>query len=206
MQRRSFIAASAATALAARSHTALAQAGAMTPLFNGRDLTGWDRIGDANWRVEEGAMVADRGNGFLVTTRDYRDFHLRVEFYYEASTNSGIFIRCTNPTTISTANAYEVNIWDERPEPRYGTGAIVDLAAVDPIPRAPGRWSVYEITAAGDAFTVVLNGQKTADGVRDAKFANGRIALQHGPGVPGPGGAVNDRGVIRFRKVEIRAS
>ena len=74
------------------------------------------------------------------------------------------------------------------------------------MPRAANRWSVYEITAAGDAFTVVLNGQKTADGVRNSKFANGRIALQHGLGVPGPGGAVNDRGVVRFRKVEIRAS
>ncbi|MES2713963.1 MAG: DUF1080 domain-containing protein, partial [Pseudomonadota bacterium] len=143
MKRRSFMAATAATTLlAAPRGPALAQAAGLTPLFNGRDLTGWDLVGNANWRVEEGAMVSDRGNGFLVTPRDYRDFHLRVEFYYEASTNSGIFIRCTNPTTISTANAYEVNIWDERPEPRYGTGAIVDLAAVDPMPRAPGRWSV----------------------------------------------------------------
>ncbi len=44
----------------------------------------------------------------------------------------------------------------------------------------------------------------SADAVRDSRFANGRIALQHGLGVPGPGGAVNDRGVVRFRKVDIR--
>ena len=30
---------------------------------------------------------------------------------------------------------------------------------------------------------VILNGQKTVDGVKDSKFANGRIALQYGPGV-----------------------
>ncbi len=194
----------AAAGVAAWRTPALAQADGWTPLFNGRDLTGWDRLGDANWRVEDGAMVADRGNGFLVTQNDYRDFQLRAEFFVDTATNSGIFIRSTNPAMISTANAYEVNIWDERPEPRYGTGAIVDIAAVDPMPRAGGRWNLYEITAAGDAFTVVLNGLKTADAVRNARFATGRIALQHGLGVPGPGGAVNDRGVLRFRKVDIR--
>jgi hypothetical protein len=205
MKRRTFVPLLAATAgLAAGPKAALAQSGGWTPLFNGRDFEGWDRIGDANWRVEDGALVADRGNGFLVTQRDYRDFQLRAEFFVDSSTNSGIYIRCTNPASVTTANSYEVNIWDERPEPRYGTGAIVDLAAVDPMPKAGGRWNLFEITSAGDAFTVVFNGQKTADAVRDPRFATGRIALQHGLGVPGAGGAVNDRGVVRFRKLEIR--
>jgi hypothetical protein len=205
MRRRTFVPLLAATAgLTVGPKAAVAQSGGWAPLFNGRDFEGWDRIGDANWRVEDGALVADRGNGFLVTQRDYRDFQLRAEFFVDTGTNSGIFIRCTNPALVSTTSSYEVNIWDERPEPRYGTGAIVDLAAVDPMPRAGGRWNLFEITTAGDAFTVVFNGQKTADAVRDPRFATGRIALQHGLGVPGPGGAVNDRGVVRFRKVEIR--
>lgn len=203
--RRSFVSLMAVTAwLGGSRMMASAQSGGFTPLFNGRDLEGFDRIGDANWRVEDGAIVADRGNGFLVTQRDYRDFELRAEFYVDSGTNSGIYIRCTNPAMVSTENAYEVNIWDERPVQRYGTGAIVDIAAVDPMPRAGGRWNTFEITARGDALTVVLNGQKTADAVRNSRFATGRIALQHGLGVPGPGGAVNDRGVVRFRKVEIR--
>jgi hypothetical protein len=206
MHRRSAVSLLAGAAgLVALRRPALAQGG-FTPLFNGRDLSGWDRIGNANWRVEDGAIVADRGSGFLVTPRDYRDFTLNAEFFVDTHTNSGIFIRCTDPTTVSTANAYEVNIWDERPEPRYGTGAIVDIAAVNPMPKAGGRWNSFEITAAGDALTVVLNGQKTADAVRNARFATGRIALQHGNGVPGPGGAVNDTGVVRFRKVEIRTA
>ncbi|WP_198373099.1 3-keto-disaccharide hydrolase [Roseomonas rosulenta] len=206
MKRRSLASLLAGTAgLVALRAPALAQAAAWVPLFNGRDSTNWDRSGTANWRVEDGALVADRGNGFLVSQRDYRDFQLRAEFFVDTSTNSGIFIRSTDPSNIGTANAYEVNIWDERPVQRYGTGAIVDIAAVDPMPRAGGRWNLFEITAAGDAFTVVLNGQKTADAVRDARFATGRIALQHGAGAPGPGGAVNDTGVVRFRKVEILA-
>jgi hypothetical protein len=181
------------------------QAAGWTPLFNGRDLQGWDRIGDANWRIEEGTLVADRGNGFLVSKESHGDFRLRAEFWVEAGTNSGIYIRATDPTTVTSANSYEVNIWDERPEPRFGTGAIVDLAAVDPMPKAGGRWNEFDITARGDTFTVVLNGQTTVDGARDAKHRTGRIALQHGLGVRDSQGVPNDRGVVRFRKVEIRS-
>jgi hypothetical protein len=65
--------------------------------------------------------------------------------------------------------------------------------------------NLFEITAAGDAFSVVLNGQKTADGARDARFGTVRIALRKGSGVAGPGGVPNDRGLVRFRSVEIRA-
>jgi hypothetical protein len=176
-------------------------------LFNGKNLEGWDRVGDANWRVEEGMLVADKGDGFLVTKDVYGDFQLRVEFWVDTSTNSGIFIRATDPGRITPANAYnayEVNIWDERPEPKFGTGAIADIAAVDPMPKAGGRWNVFEITAKGDSFTVVLNGQKTVDGAKDAKHPSGRIALQHGPGVKDDKGVANDRGVVRFRKVDIR--
>lgn len=181
------------------------QAPGWTPLFNGRDLQGWDRIGDANWRIEEGTLVADRGNGFLVSRESYGDFRLRAEFWVEAGTNSGIYIRATDPTTVTSANSYEVNIWDERPEPRFGTGAIVDLAAVDPMPKAGGRWNEFDITARGDTFTVVLNGQTTVDGARDGKHRTGRIALQHGVGARDSQGVPNDRGVVRFRKVEIRS-
>jgi hypothetical protein len=97
-----------------------------------------------------------------------------------------------------------VNIWDTRPDPTYGTGAIVDVGKVDPMPKAGGKWNVYEITAKGSTFTVTLNGQKTVDGAQDTKFASGRIALQHGLGVKDDKGVVNDRGVVKFRKVEIK--
>lgn len=179
--------------------------GGWKPLFNGKDLEGWTKVGDANWRVEDGAIVADRGTGFLVSADSYGNFELRAEFWADTVTNSGIFIRATEPARITAANAYEVNIWDERPEPKYGTGAIVDVASVDPMPKAGGRWNTYEVTAKGDTLTVVLNGQKTVDGVRDGKHASGRIALQHAPGIKDASGVPNDRGVIRFRKVELRA-
>jgi hypothetical protein len=168
-------------------------------LFDGKNLDNFSPIGDANWRIEDGAVVADKGNGFLVSKNSYGDFVLRAEFWVETEANSGIFIRCTDPNSVTGKNAYEVNIWDTRPDPSYGTGAIVDVAKVDPMPKAGGKWNVYEIIAKGPTFTVMLNGQKTVDGAQDSKFANGHIALQHGLGLE-----KSDKGVVKFRKVEIK--
>ena len=173
-------------------------------LFDGKSLDNWNQIGDANWRIEDGATVADKGNGFLVSKNAYSDFQLRAEFWVDDAANSGIFIRCTDPAKVGGATAYEVNIWDQRPDPTYGTGAIVNVAKVSPMPKAAGKWNVYEITAKGSTFTVTLNGQKTVDGAQDSKFANGRIALQHGLGLKDDKGVANDRGVVKFRKVEIK--
>jgi hypothetical protein len=173
-------------------------------LFDGKSLDNFNKIGDANWRIEDGVIVADKGNGFLVTKNSYGDYQIRAEFWVEPDSNSGIFIRCTDPEKVTAENAYEVNIWDMRPDPSYGTGAIVNVAKVDPMPKAAGKWNVYEITAKGSALTVVLNGQKTVDGAQDAKLASGRIALQHGLGVKDDKGVANDKGVVKFRKLEIR--
>jgi hypothetical protein len=168
-------------------------------LLDGKNLDNWDQIGTANWKLEDGAAVADKGNGFLVSKNSYADFQLRAEFWIDDDANSGIFIRCTDPANVGGKTAYEVNIWDKRPDPTYGTGAIVDVAKVDPMPKAAGKWNVYEITAKGTQFTVILNGQKTVDGAHDSKFASGRIALQHGLGLGG-----SDKGVVKFRKVDIK--
>jgi hypothetical protein len=173
-------------------------------LFDGKDTNSFDKIGDANWRIEDGMIVADKGNGFLVTKKDYTDYDIKAEFWVDADANSGVFIRCTDPSKIGSENAYEVNIWDTRPDPSYGTGAIVNVAKVDPMPHAAGKWNTFEIIAKGSTFTVILNGQKTVDGAQDAKLAKGRIALQHGLGIKDANGVPNDKGVVKFRKVEIK--
>jgi len=175
------------------------QGAGWTTLFDGKSLDNWNQIGDANWKLADGIVVADKGNGFLVSKTTYKDFEIRAEFWVDDDANSGIFIRCTDPTKVTAKNAYEVNIYDKRPDPSYGTGAIVDVAKVEPMPKAGGKWNVYEIVAKGPKFTVTLNGQRTVDGVENADHASGHIALQYGPGV------VKDKGVVKFRKVEIKA-
>ena len=166
---------------------------------NPKTLDNWNRIGDANWRAEDGAIVADKGKGgHLVSKNSYKDFQIRAEFWADHTTNSGIFFRISDPTTIGSKNAYEANIYDQRPGQDYSTGAIVDVAKVSPIPKAGGKWNIFEITAKGSHLTVVLNGTKTAD-VQHRQFTEGPISLQFGNlEKAAPGGA------IKWRKVQIR--
>lgn len=162
-------------------------------LFDGTSLDGWTAVGDANWSLTDGVVSADRGGmSFLVSRDSYRDFDLRAEIWVSPEANSGIFIRCSDRARFTPANAYEVNVFDQRPDPTYGTGGIVDIAPVSPMPKAGGRWNVLEISARGPVLSVVFNGLKTVDGVRDAAHAEGPIALQYGTGT------------VKFRRVEIR--
>jgi Domain of Unknown Function (DUF1080) len=161
-------------------------------LFDGQHLDHWDAIGDANWMLLDGEVQAFRGNGYLVSKTSYTDFEIKAEFWVDTKANSGIFIRCSDPAKVTAENCYEVNIFDERPDPTYGTGAIVNVAKVVPMPKAADKWNTYEIVAKGPKFTVTLNGQRTVDGAEDAKLPSGRIALQYGAGV------------VKFRSVQIK--
>ncbi len=162
-------------------------------------LDNWNRIGDANWRAEGGAIVADKGKGgYLVSKNSYKDFQIKAEFWADHTTNSGIFIRLSDPAKITATNSYEVNIFDQRPEPSYGTGAIVNFAKVSPMPKAGGKWNVFEITAKGSQLVVVLNGTQTVN-IQHGQFAQGPFALQYGSG---PKDALG--GAIKWRKVQIR--
>jgi hypothetical protein len=173
----------------------VAPAGARTgfeSLFDGTSLAGWTTAG-ASWSLAHGVVSADAGpTTFLVSNGSYRDFELRVEFWVSDDANSGVFIRCAGRTGISASACYEVNIYDTRPDPTYGTGAIVDVAAVSPMPRAGGRWNTMVITARGDTFSVTLNGRRTVEAARDSAHREGPFALQRAAGI------------VRFRKVEIR--
>ena len=91
---------------------------------NPKTLENWNRIGDANWRAEDGAIVADKGKGgHLVSKNSYKDFQIRAEFWADHTTNSGIFFRVSDPTTsdpktltrrISTISARGRNTAPER--------------------------------------------------------------------------------------------
>jgi hypothetical protein len=166
------------------------------PLFDGKTIGDqWDRVGETNWRVDDGAIVADKrtskDTAHLVTKAKYKDFQLHVEFWASQDANSGIFLRCQDPQKITDRSCYEVNIFDQRKDPTYGTGGIVHFVEVNPMPKAGGQWNTYEITVKGRQITVVLNGKKTAE-LHNGLFSEGPITLQHG------------EGVIKFRKVAIK--
>jgi hypothetical protein len=200
MQRASALAFVIAFGLFAAVHAVPPAAGQSGPgwvtLVDGKSMGDWDRNGEANWRIEDGALVADKmispkGSAHLVTKNSYKDFAIHAEFWASDDANSGIFIRCSDPKTIGARTCYEVNIFDQRKDPSYGTGAIVNFAEVNPMPKAGGKWNTFEITAKERHIVVVMNGQKTVD-FRNGLFTEGPFTLQYGAGV------------IKFRKVAVK--
>jgi hypothetical protein len=172
------------------------EAGSITLVDGAKGLENFNRVGEANWTATDGAIQATQGGkgyAYLVSKNSYKDFVMLVEFWASDDANSGVFVRCQDPGNITDENCYEANIYDQRADPTYGTGAIVKVAPVaQPMPKAGGKWNTYEITARGTHLMVVLNGQKTVD-IHDSKFVNGPFALQWG-----------GRGTIKFRKVALK--
>ena len=148
-------------------------------------------MGNAPWRWDQGALLADGGDGFVVSRERYRDFELRVEVMIEPQTNSGVFIRCADPQDVSPTTCYEVNLWDDR-DGAYATGSIVQLA--EPATRlgASGQWSTLYIRALGKQLLVRLNDVPAVQ-LDNAAHAEGLIALQF-----------RGSGSVRFRRVDLR--
>jgi hypothetical protein len=165
-----------------------------------RGMDNFTRIGDANWRPEGGAIVADNGKGgFLMSKQEFGDFQARVEFWAADNANSGIYMHCSDLNNVTDKTCHEANIFDQRPDQTFATGGIVHLGKVLQPVKAGGKWNTYEITSRGRHITVVLNGVKTAE-IDNAQFVKGPIGLQYGtlPPKGAPGGA------IKFRRLEVR--
>jgi Domain of Unknown Function (DUF1080) len=162
----------------------------------GKGLENFNRVGEANWQATETDVQANKSSttyAYLVTKSPYRNFRLTMEFWASTDANSGVFFRCQDPQNITAENCYEANIFDQRPDPSYGTGGIVLIAKSPvPMPKAGGKWNTYEITADGPRLTLKLNGSTTVD-IQDTKLAEGYLALQWGGGV------------IKFRRLEIKS-
>ena len=161
-------------------------------LLDGSTLDGWNVLGNGSWKLVDGAVEGDGDAGFLVTKDSYGDFQLTMEFWIEAAdSNSGVFIRCSDPNDVGAANSYEVNIADMHENPDNRSGSIVRVAGPSETVSTGGKWNTFDITARGDQLTVVLNGVTTAD-AQDGEHASGPIALQH------------RAGMVKFRNIRIR--
>ena len=115
-----------------------------------------------------------------------------MEFWASDDSNSGIYMRCGNASQITDRTCYEANIYDQRGDPSFGTGAIVHISPVnEPRPTVGSKWNVFVITLDGNHLVVDLNNERTVD-VRDNLLTSGPIGLQWA------------RGKLRFRKVQIK--
>jgi hypothetical protein len=144
--------------------------------------------GASHWEIINGALSpCGETAGYLTSKQDYKDLDLQVDFKTVQDCNSGVFVRAPGGNM-----GYEVQIWYKQPA-GYNTASIVGTAKTDKqYDFITDKWNHYEITADGDHLVVVLNGTKTVD-VHDAKFSDGRIALQY------------QKFPIEFKNIKVRA-
>jgi len=137
-----------------------------TPLFNGKDFTGWRLQKPGGWKVEDGAMALKGGGGYIWTTKRYGDFILDCEFKITPGANSGIFFR-TDDINDEVQTGIEMQVLDsygkDKPD-KHDCGAIYDC--LEPSVNAckpAGEWNHVTITCKDNLINVVLNGKKIID-------------------------------------------
>ncbi len=155
------------------------------PLFNGKDLAGWEATGNAKWFVEDGQLVGTQGEnnapGDLFTTASFGDFELITIYRAEWPCNSGVWFRFQ-----STGKAYQADILDyKNPVAFSGTlycpGKMFLAKNLDKELEDRAGWNTLRVLTQGTKTKIWLNGTQTAD-VDDDATDSGRIGFQVHPG------------------------
>jgi len=169
------------------------------PLFNGKDLEGWEPIGNpanSHWVVKDGLLVNQDHGANLKSTRTFDDFKVHFEVNCPEGGNSGFYLR----------GRYEVQIEYEplssNPVERR-IGSIYGRIAPKPeLPRTPGQWETFDVTLVGRTVTVVRNGVTTIDHQEIEGITGG--ALDANEGDPGPFYIQGDHtGGLKFRNITV---
>jgi hypothetical protein len=175
------------------------------PLFNGKDLTGWVKVGNERWEVEDGAIHGQgitKEYGYLRTEKTYRDFELAIRFKCEADGNSGVFFHVDfKPGTadVSQGLQFEIDrVLNHHTGGVYGDGRgwIVWPAPENETVIRPNDWNEFLLKVVGNRYVSRLNGVLMADFTDPApRSFDGYIALQlHSGGL----------GNMRFKDIFIR--
>jgi hypothetical protein len=159
------------------------------PLFNGKDLTGWAKVGADDWKVENGAIHGvgiTKDGGYLRTEQKYKDFRMSIRFKCDSDGNSGVFFR----SEWERGNLVHGLQFEIDRKPNYRTGAvygddrrfIVFPTADNEMALRPDDWNQFLLTVVGNRYICVLNGLVLVDFTDPApKSFDGHIALQlHG--------------------------
>ena len=169
------------------------------PLFNGKNLDGWEPIGDvanSHWVVKNGLLVNEARGANLKSTREFEDFKLHFEVNCPEGANSGFYLR----------GRYEIQLEYEaahsEPMERQMGSIYGRIAPSSELPRTPGQWETFEVTLVGRTVTLVRNGVKVIDQKEIDGITGG--ALDADEGKPGPFYIQGDHtGGLKFRNITV---
>jgi len=166
------------------------------PLFNGRNLDGWQQVGPGRFIVQDGLLKTEGGMGMLWYTRGkISKATLRVVFKLTTKeADSGVFIRIPEKPSepwMPINRGYEVEIGDW-PDDYSCTGVLYTFTKALARPIKPmGEWNTMDITIDGPHTVVTLNGVKVTD------FTEGQPVPDKHPGSIDPDrGPRQDSGYI----------
>ncbi len=182
IDQRKFIVVAAALTLAGLP----ARAGeeGFAPIFNGRNLDGWQGIdGDtSSYCVQDGQLVcSETGKVHIFTTKEFANFILRFEIKMDPGGNNGVGIR-TRVSRQPHIEGMEIQVLDDPyytrgiprpgvPEPQWPKlknyqhhGSIYGVVPAKPGHLKPaGQWNEQEIACVGRRVKVTLNGAVIVD-------------------------------------------
>ena len=168
------------------------------PVFNGKDLTGWEPDNPAanHWAAQNGALVNVSKGANIRTTRTFDDLKLHVEFNCPEGGNSGVYLR----------GRYELQVEYEpvgANDKFHIIGSIYGrIAPTVELPRKPGQWETYDVTLVGRRVTVIRDGVKIIDNQEIAGITGG--ALDSRESEPGPLYIQGDHtGGMKYRNITI---
>ena len=167
-----------------------------TPLFNGRDLSGWvfvlrDKDVDPMtvWSVSDGVIhCTGRPSGYMRTEADYADYRLHVEWRWpERVGNSGVLVHMSLPDTVWPRSIEAQLNWGDAGDFWVIGGAEFAEHVETSIRRVPkragssenpvGQWNTYEIVCRGNTIRVSVNGVLQNEATK-ATVSSGKICLQ----------------------------
>lgn len=168
------------------------------PLFDGRDLTGWqpDNPATNHWIVQNGELQNTQAGANIRTTHKFDDFKLHVEYNCPQGGNSGVYLR----------GRYEVQVEYEPPAKNdifHGMGSIYGfIPPATEVQKRPGEWESYDVTLVGRTVTVVRDGVLIIHDAEIPGITGG--ALDSHEGEPGPIYLQGDHaGGLKFRNITI---
>lgn len=144
------------------------------PMFNGKDLTGWQTTG--NWVVKEGNIVTleprpgehgwQRYSDYITTVKKYGNFELKLDFKFNPKGNSGVFMR-VGDIKDHVNSGFEVQILDTHGKTEFGHhdcgGVIRTVGPTKMMVKPAGEWNSYHIKLVDSQLTVILNGEQIVD-------------------------------------------
>lgn len=138
-----------------------------TPLFNGKDFTGWAGP-TSEYEMKDGVVQClPHKGGTIYTEKEYSDFVVRLEFKLPKGGNNGLAIRYPGQGDTAYVGMTELQVLDDNYEqatgstidPRQAHGSVYGMvAAARGYQRPIGEWNFQEVTVKGSTIKVELNG------------------------------------------------